>query len=390
MSHDVVSRASRAQLSQCLCNDLASSGVSRHFCQGRSVLGSLPDGTVVSSNSARCHRARTGDKSGRHLLSGGLPRIDVTMTEELFAHQSVMLEDICNVFAAFDSGIFLDATLGGAGHSRALLEQHPRLSLLGVDQDANALAAATERLSDFSARVTLRRARFNQIASVCAELDVTQLHGALFDLGVSSPQFDRPERGFSYRFDGPLDMRMDQRQELTADIVVNSYDIDSLTQIISRYSDERFAARIARAIVAARPLSSTLQLAGVITTAIPAATRRRGGHPAKRTFQAIRIEVNSELEILESSLNDVIDLLAPGARLAVLTFHSGEDRIVKAVMRHAETGGCRCPAGLPCGCGAITTVRRVRVSRTASSAEVAVNPRAASARLRVVEKIPQV
>jgi 16S rRNA (cytosine1402-N4)-methyltransferase len=216
------------------------------------------------------------------------------------------------------------------------------------------------------------------------------LSGALFDLGVSSPQFDVAERGFSYRLDGPLDMRMDRTQELTADTVVNTYDKDQLARIISSHSDERFADRIARAIVAARPIRSTLQLAEVVTTAIPAATRRRGGHPAKRTFQAIRIEVNQELNILESSLRDAIALLAPGARLAVITFHSGEDRIVKDVMRHAETGGCTCPPGLPCGCAAVSLVSRVRAPRTASTQEIAMNSRAASARLRVVEKKAQV
>jgi 16S rRNA (cytosine1402-N4)-methyltransferase len=219
---------------------------------------------------------------------------------------------------------------------------------------------------------------------------VTELTGALFDLGVSSPQFDVAERGFSYRLDGPLDMRMDRTQDLTADVVVNTYDKDQLARLISSNSDERFADRIARAIVAARPIRSTLQLAEVVTTAIPAATRRRGGHPAKRTFQAIRIEVNQELDILETSLRDVISLLVPGARLAVLTFHSGEDRIVKDVMRQAETGGCTCPVGLPCGCGAMSLVQRVRAPRTASASEIAGNARSSSARLRVVEKKAQV
>ena len=382
-------------MSNAVSSRLHSSGVcaSDNFRQNRpglSVLGSLPDGTVASSNSARCHRARTGDKSGRHLLSGRLPRIDVGMNGQSFVHASVMLEEICDVFASLTHGTFLDATVGGGGHSRALLERHPQLSLLGLDQDETALDAASRNLSEFSARVTLRRARFHRLAEVCASLDITQLSGALFDLGVSSPQFDVAERGFSYRLDGPLDMRMDRTQELTADTVVNTYDKDQLARIISSHSDERFADRIARAIVAARPIRSTLQLAEVVTTAIPAATRRRGGHPAKRTFQAIRIEVNQELNILESSLRDAIALLAPGARLAVITFHSGEDRIVKDVMRHAETGGCTCPPGLPCGCAAVSLVSRVRAPRTASTQEIAMNSRAASARLRVVEKKAQV
>lgn len=312
------------------------------------------------------------------------------MSDQSFIHASVMLDEICDVFTGLADGVFLDATLGGAGHSRALLERHPNISLLGIDQDDAALAAATANLSKFSARITLRRARFHRISEVCASVGITQLAGALFDLGVSSPQFDVAERGFSYRLDGPLDMRMDRTQDVTADIVVNTYEKDQLARIIADNSDERFAERIARAIVAARPIRSTLHLAEVVTAAIPAATRRRGGHPAKRTFQAIRIEVNQELHILESTLRDVIALLASGARLAVLTFHSGEDRIVKEVMRQAETGGCTCPSGLPCGCGAVSHVVRVRAPRTASSVEIDMNRRSASARLRVVEKKAQV
>ncbi len=381
---------SNAALSHILSTGFFESQHSRHGRHGLSVLGSLPDGTVASSNSARCHRARTGDKSGRHLLSGRLPRTDVGMNTEPFIHASVMLEEICSVFDSVSDGVFLDATIGGAGHSHALLSRHHNISLLGLDQDDTALDAASRNLSEFAARVTLRRARFHRIAEVCASLGVTELTGALFDLGVSSPQFDVAERGFSYRLDGPLDMRMDRTQDLTADVVVNTYDKDQLARLISSNSDERFADRIARAIVAARPIRSTLQLAEVVTTAIPAATRRRGGHPAKRTFQAIRIEVNQELDILETSLRDVISLLVPGARLAVLTFHSGEDRIVKDVMRQAETGGCTCPVGLPCGCGAMSLVQRVRAPRTASASEIAGNARSSSARLRVVEKKAQV
>jgi len=381
---------SNATLSHFLTTGVCVSEISRQGRPGLSVLGSLPDGTVASSNSARCHRARIGEKSERHLLSGRLPRTDVSMSDQSFIHASVMLDEICDVFSGLADGVFLDATLGGAGHSRALLERHPNISLLGIDQDDAALAAATANLSKFSARITLRRARFHRISEVCASVGITQLAGALFDLGVSSPQFDVAERGFSYRLDGPLDMRMDRTQDVTADIVVNTYEKDQLARIIADNADERFAERIARAIVAARPIRSTLHLAEVVTTAIPAATRRRGGHPAKRTFQAIRIEVNQELHILESALHEVIALLAPGARLAVLTFHSGEDRIVKEVMRQAETGGCTCPSGLPCGCGAVSHVVRVRAPRTASSDEIAMNRRSASARLRVVEKKAQV
>ena len=307
-----------------------------------------------------------------------------------FVHESVMLDEIVEVFAGMPAGTFVDATLGGAGHSVAVLAAHADVTLLGIDQDDAALAAAAQRLdaAGLGGRAALRRARFESVGQVVEGEGIGAIAGALFDLGVSSPQFDVAERGFSYRHDAPLDMRMDRSRGLSADVVVNTYSAEQLATIISEYSDERFAGRIARAIVASRPVLGTAQLAGIVTNAIPAATRRRGGHPAKRTFQALRIEVNQELEILPVALRAAIDLLAPGARLAVLSYHSGEDRIVKSVMREAETGGCTCPDDLPCGCGASPVVRRVRVRREATAAEAARNPRAASARLRVVEKLP--
>ena len=352
--------------------------------------GSLPDGTVVSSNSARCHRARTGDKSGRHSLSGRLPGAEGGNRMNAFSHDPVMLGEILSVFADMNSGVFLDATLGGAGHSAAILAAHPMVSLLGVDQDDTALAAASTTLLDSGLRdrATLRHARFDAVSRVVAEEGIGSLAGALFDLGVSSPQFDVADRGFSYRFDAPLDMRMNRNQELSADTVVNEYDEQTLADILRRNADEKFASRIARAIVAARPIKTTSQLSDIVASAIPAPARRRGGHPSKRTFQAIRIEVNAELDILPGALRDVISLLAPGACLSVLSYHSGEDRIVKQVMRTAETGDCTCPSHLPCGCGAVKTVERVRVSREASRDEQSRNPRSTSARLRVVRKLP--
>ena len=362
---------------------------SRTTHRGPSVLGSLPDDTVVSSNSARCHRVCTGEKSGQHLPSGRLPRTEGCTMSGGFAHAPVMLEEILDVFGGIPDGVFVDATLGGAGHAAAVLAAHPGVTLLGIDQDDTALAAAASRLdaAGLGGRVTLRRARFETVGQVVEGEGIGVVAGALFDLGVSSPQFDVAERGFSYRHDAPLDMRMDRSRTLTAETVVNTYDADSLARIIGENSDERFAGRIARAIVANRPVRGTAHLAEIVTAAIPAATRRRGGHPAKRTFQALRIEVNQELEILPVALRAAIDVLAPGARLAVLSYHSGEDRIVKSVMREAETGGCTCRPGLPCGCGAVPVVRRVRVRREATPAEAAANPRAASARLRVVEKL---
>ena len=355
--------------------------------------GNLPDGTVVSSNSARCHRARTGDKSGRHSLSGRLPGVADRRARSMngpgFAHESVMLGEILDVFAGLEGGVFLDGTLGGAGHARAILAAHPGVRLLGLDQDQFALDSARRTLEDagLGGRATLRRARFDSVSNVAAEEGIGSLAGALFDLGVSSPQFDTAERGFSYRFEGPLDMRMDRDRAFSADDVVNGYDVESLARVLRDNADERFAHRIATAIVASRPVRSTSHLAEIVVAAIPAPARRRGGHPAKRTFQAVRIEVNAELEIIAPTLRSTIGLLAPGARLAVITFHSGEDRIVKSVFRSAETGDCSCPTGLPCACGALRTVRRVRAPREASRAETAANPRSASARLRVVEKI---
>ena len=363
---------------------------------GPAVSGSFPDGTVVCNNSARCHRARPRDKSGLHSLFGELPgtagRLDwgagVVMTPA-FVHESVMLNEITEVFAGMNDGVFLDATLGGAGHSVALLRAHSALRLLGIDQDDVALAAASDVLSqaECGGRATLRRARFDSLATVVAEEGIGSLAGALFDLGVSSPQFDVAERGFSYRFDAPLDMRMDRSQSFSADGVVNGYDVDALARMLRLNADERFADRIAKAIVASRPIRSTAHLSDVVSSAIPAPARRRGGHPAKRTFQAVRIEVNSELSILPIALRDAIAALAPGARLAVLSYHSGEDRIVKSVMRTAETGDCTCPPNLPCGCGAVRTVKRVRVPREATKSEQLTNPRSTSARLRVVEKL---
>jgi len=356
--------------------------------QWSTASGSLPDGTVVSSNSARCHRARTGDKSGRHSLSGRLPGAEDMTSMNEFSHEPVMLAEILSVFSNMTDGVFLDATLGGAGHSQAILSKHPGVSLLGVDQDETALSAASAALSaaGLRERATLRHARFDSVSRVVAEEGIGSLAGALFDLGVSSPQFDVADRGFSYRFEAPLDMRMDRSQTLSADVVVNEYDEKRLADMLRRNADEKFAGRIAKAIVAARPVKTTAQLSDIVASAIPAPARRRGGHPSKRTFQAIRIEVNAELDILPGALRDTISLLAPGACLAVLSYHSGEDRIVKQVMRTAETGDCTCPSHLPCGCGAVKSVERVRISREASREEQIRNPRSTSARLRVVRK----
>lgn len=305
-----------------------------------------------------------------------------------FAHDPVMRDEIVAVFESVPAGVVLDATLGGGGHSEALLAARDDLDVLGLDRDGDALDAAIERLAPYGDRVMTSRCRFDELDTAMAGHSVDVLSGALFDLGVSSPQLDRAERGFSYRNDGPLDMRMDSGDEWSADDVVNGYDEARLADVIRRHGDERFSRRIAAAIVAARPIETTTQLAAVVTSAIPAPARRTGGHPAKRTFQAIRIEVNDELDVLPVALDKAIDALAPGGRLAVLSYHSGEDRIVKDRIRHAETGGCECPPELPCVCGAVHTVRVVRrVPKRPSPDEQQRNRRASSARLRVAEKL---
>ncbi|HSL57047.1 MAG TPA: 16S rRNA (cytosine(1402)-N(4))-methyltransferase RsmH [Acidimicrobiales bacterium] len=305
-----------------------------------------------------------------------------------FAHRPVMVDEIVALFADAPGGVVVDATVGGGGHARALLVDRDDRAIVGLDRDPVAIAATAAALADFGDRVTLRRARFDQIAEVLASLGLDAVAGVLFDLGVSSPQLDRPERGFSYRAEAPLDMRMDPDQDRSAADVVNTYAEADLAAVLARYGDERFARRIARAIVAARPVTTTTQLAELVRDAIPAPARRRGGHPAKRSFQAIRIEVNDELAVLPVALDRAVALLAPRGRCAVLSYHSGEDRIVKQRFLEAESGGCECPQGLPCVCGATPTVRLLRRGGwTPSPAEVAANPRAESARLRAVEKL---
>jgi 16S rRNA (cytosine1402-N4)-methyltransferase len=308
---------------------------------------------------------------------------------EGFEHRPVMLDEVVEIFRPVPPGLIVDATVGGGGHASALLEALPDHRILGLDQDEEALDAATQALGPFGDRVALRRARFDHLKAIVQELRDQPTTGVLFDLGVSSPQLDRPERGFSYRVDAPLDMRMDRRQPTTAADVVNTYPPDRLAAVLRRHGDERFATRIAGAIAEARPIGTTGQLADVVRSAIPAPARRRGGHPARRTFQALRIEVNQELEALDTALDQAVDVLAPGGRCAVLSYHSGEDRLVKEHFRDASTGGCVCPPGLPCVCGARPTVRLLgRGARRPRPAEVARNRRAESARLRAIEKLP--
>ncbi len=292
------------------------------------------------------------------------------------------------LFAPVPPGVVVDATVGGGGHAEALLDAHPHLSLVGLDQDPEAIAAAAERLHRFGERATVRHSRFDELRAVLDELGHRAASGALFDLGVSSPQFDRPERGFSYRAPGPLDMRMDPGRPVSAGDLVNGAPASELARLLHAYGDERYARRIAAAIVAARPITSTEQLADVVRDAVPAPARRRGGHPARRTFQAIRIAVNDELAILPASLDDAIDLLVPGGRCVALAYHSGEDRIVKDRFRLAASGGWTGPSHLPTPPDVHPTVRLLRRGAWRPGAdEVAANPRAEAARLRAVEKL---
>jgi 16S rRNA (cytosine1402-N4)-methyltransferase len=316
--------------------------------------------------------------------------MDTNMSnDEIFRHDPVMIEEIIDLLRPVPAGTIVDCTLGGAGHAARLLEARPDCRLIGIDQDQMALAVASARLARFGDRFQGVHGRFDSLARIMTDLQVADVTATFFDLGVSSPQLDVAERGFSYRNDGPVDMRMDASRSWSASDVVNGYSEDELAEVLRVNGDERFAGRIARAIVANRPIQTTVQLASVVRDAIPAAARRRGGHPAKRTFQAIRIEVNDELAILPVSIESAIEVTRPGGRIAVLSYHSGEDRIVKDRFRYAATGGCTCPTGLPCVCDAIQTVRLLRPGAwKPSAAEVERNPRSESARLRVAERLP--
>ena len=290
---------------------------------------------------------------------------------------------------AAEGAVLVDATLGRAGHARALLEACPGLFLIGIDADVAAIEAARELLAPYAERVTLVHARYDEIPAI---LGPAQVMGLLFDLGVSSPQLDDPARGFAYAHDAPLDMRMDLTAERTAADVVNGYPPAELARILHEYGEERFARRIAEAVVRERaraPITSTQRLSAIVKDAIPAATRRTGGNPAKRTFQALRIEVNDELGTLRRALPAALDVLAVGGRVVVLAYHSLEDRIVKRelVRRAAD----QTPPGLPVPAAAAAPQFRLltRGAERPDSEEVTGNPRAASARLRAAERIRQ-
>jgi 16S rRNA (cytosine1402-N4)-methyltransferase len=309
-----------------------------------------------------------------------------------FSHKSVLLEECMEGLNINPKGIYIDGTAGGAGHSSQIaLRLTDGGRLIALDQDEAAIKTATERLSPFGERATVVRSNFREVESVCKMLGITEINGMLLDLGVSSYQLDTAERGFSYQADAPLDMRMDHRNPLTAYEVVNQYSEDELKKILYEYGEERFSGRIAAAILRARekePIKTTGELVAIIKGAIPAAAREGGQHPAKRSFQALRIEVNAELDVIEPAIRSAVKLLAPGGRIAIITFHSLEDRIVKQTFASLASG-CTCPKHFPvCVCGKKPQVRVItRKPILPSDEELAENPRSRSAKLRIAEKL---
>ena len=308
-----------------------------------------------------------------------------------FKHISVLLDETIDGLDIKPDGIYVDGTLGGGGHSYEILKRlSPKGRLIGIDQDGEALKAAGERLKEFENQITLVRSNYCEIDKVLKEINVEKVDGILLDIGVSSYQLDNLERGFSYKSDAPLDMRMDTRQELTAADVVNTYSENELFKIIKDYGEDKFAKNIAKHIVLARkekPLETTKELSEVIKRAIPMKVQAKGGHPAKKTFQAIRIEVNQELTVLKESIDKMIDLLKPNGRICIITFHSLEDRIVKTKFRENENP-CTCPPNFPvCVCGKKSKGKVItRKPIIPSEDEIEENKRAKSSKLRIFER----
>ena len=308
-----------------------------------------------------------------------------------FNHYSVMLHETIESLNIKPDGIYVDGTLGGGGHSFEIAKRLTKGGhLYGIDQDEAAIEAATERLKDYSERITAIRANYKDAVSILKEKGIGGVDGIVLDLGVSSYQLDTAERGFSYKADSALDMRMDRRQKLTAYDIVNTYSIKELFRIIRDYGEDKFAQNIAKHIVQAReikPIETTYELNDIIKAAIPMKMRVEGGHPSKRTFQAIRIECNHELDVLRDSLDEMIDFLNPGGRLSIITFHSLEDRIVKTSFKKNEDP-CTCPKNFPvCVCGNVskgTVVTKKPIVPTEE--ELSINSRSKSAKLRVFER----
>ncbi len=312
-------------------------------------------------------------------------------SENVFSHKSVMLQECIEGLSIDPNGIYVDGTAGGGGHSFEISSKLQNGRLIAIDRDDAAIEAAGKKLACFEGKVNLVRNNFSNIKSVCNTLGIDKINGVLLDLGVSSYQLDTAERGFSYNADALLDMRMDRRSTLSAFEVVNNYSEERLRQIIFEYGEERFARNIVRKICERRqshPIETTGELVEIIKSAIPAASRENGHHPAKRTFQAIRIEVNGELDAIAPAINDAVEMLDKGGRIAVITFHSLEDRIVKQAFAKLAQG-CVCPKDFPvCVCGKKPTVNVItRKPILPSKLELEENPRSRSAKLRIAEKI---
>lgn len=308
-----------------------------------------------------------------------------------FVHKSVLLNETIDGLNIQPDGIYVDGTLGGGGHAYEVCRRlGDKGSIVGIDQDAAAIEAAGNRLKDFGEKVTIVRSNYCDMKSKLHELGIDKVDGIVLDLGVSSYQLDTAERGFSYREDAPLDMRMDTRQKMTARDIVNDYEEMELYRVIRDYGEDKFAKNITKHIVAARkekPIETTGELTEIIRASIPMKYQKKSGHPAKRTFQAIRIELNRELEVLKDSLDDMIDLLNPGGRLCIITFHSLEDRIVKSAFRKNENP-CTCPSDFPvCVCGKVSKGSILtRKPILPSKEEMEENSRAKSAKLRIFER----
>ena len=308
-----------------------------------------------------------------------------------FEHRSVLLEETIDGLQIIPDGIYVDGTLGGGGHSYEVCRRlGDKGSIIGIDQDAAAIEAAGIRLKDFGEKVTIVRSNYRDMKSKLHELGIDKVDGIILDLGVSSYQLDTAERGFSYRADAPLDMRMDTRQQITARDIVNGYGEEELYRVVRDYGEDKFAKNIAKHIVMERgkhPIETTGELTEIVRRAIPMKYQKRSGHPAKRTFQAIRIELNRELEVLRDSLDDMIELLNPGGRLCIITFHSLEDRIVKSAFKKNENP-CTCPPDFPvCVCGKVSKGSIVtRKPILPGEEEMELNSRSKSAKLRIFER----
>lgn len=308
-----------------------------------------------------------------------------------FQHKSILLNECMEGLSIKEDGIYVDGTLGGGGHSFHILERlGERGRLIGIDQDEDAIKAATKRLEAFANKVTIVRDNYEHFQTILSTLSIPKVDGILLDLGVSSYQFDEADRGFSYRFDAPLDMRMDRRQDFTAKDLINNYSEQELYHIIRDYGEDKFARNIAKHIVKERekkPIETTFELSEIISHAIPMKMRVQGGHPAKKTFQAVRIALNRELEVLEESIEGMIKALNPEGRLCIISFHSLEDRIVKKAFRTAEDP-CICPKDFPiCTCGRKSLGKVIsKKAIIPSDLEMEENPRARSAKLRIFER----